>query len=165
LKLFRTVPDPGFDRSAGEFIVEFPDNEVTPNGEKGIGGPLVLNRLLIFTTFAPDPSNDNPCTAAFGEGRLFALDFLTGDPAIVRIPGIDGDLLKDLDAADSAATAGLKAAEGIPSAANITFGTRGSAILTVAFSGSPATGGAQFYVLELPPTPARSQTLFWEEIL
>jgi len=148
----------------GEFIVQFPDNEESINGEKGIGTPVVINRVLIFTSFAPDAGLEtNPCTSKAGEGRIFALDFLTGEPALRRIPGaeslIDGTDSQQQD------VAGLTIAEGIPSPARLTFGARGSVLMTVAFSGGPSIGGAQFLVWELPPFPSRTQTLFWEEII
>jgi hypothetical protein len=148
----------------GEFIVQFPDNEESINGEKGIGTPVVINRVLIFTSFAPDSGLEtNPCTNKAGEGRIFALDFLTGEPALSRIPGAES-LIGGTDS-EQQDVAGLTVAEGIPSPARLTFGARGSVLMTVAFSGGPSVGGAQFLVWELPPFPSRTQTLFWEEII
>lgn len=148
----------------GEFIVEFPDNEVSINGEKGIGTPVVINRVLIFTSFAPDAGLEaNPCENKAGEGRIFALDFVTGEPALNRIPGAE-NLLEGSDT-DKDNAAGRFVAEGIPSPARLTFGARGSVLMTVAFSGGATSGGAQFLVWELPPFPSRTQTLFWEEII
>jgi len=168
LKAFQVNPVASFDNARGEFVVRFPDNLVLtdPKGEKGFGSPTVINRVLVFTTFAPDQSNNNPCVAAFGEGRLFAIDFLTGEAALARIPGAQTTVLQGVTSqSDADQIAGVKVAEGIPSAAQITYGVRGSAILTIAFSGSPAAGGAQFLIWELPPFPSRTQTLFWEEII
>ncbi len=98
-----------------------------------------------------------------GQGRIFALDFLTGEPALNRIPGAE-NLISGSDS-EKASAAGLTVAEGIPSPARLTFGARGSVLMTVAFSGGPSVGGAQFLVWELPPFPSRTQTLFWEEII
>src|SRR3990170_1352302 len=70
-----------------EFIVNFPSNIPTPSGEKGFGSPVVINSVLVFTTFDPDPSLDNPCSGGIGNGRVFALDYLTGEPALALIPG------------------------------------------------------------------------------
>jgi len=151
----------------GEFIVRFPENLGTPaNGEKGFGTPLVINRILIFTTFAPviaGQSSSDPCAENVGAGRVFALDYLSGEPALGRIPGAE-NVVQGTSAQQKLA-AGLTVAQGMPTPAQITFGGRGSVIFTVAFSGSAATGGAQFLVWKLPPFPARTQTLFWEEIL
>jgi hypothetical protein len=155
----------------GEFIVRFPDNIDTsgdsnvesPMGEKGFGTPVVIERVLLFTTFAPSPETANVCAAGAGEGRLFALDYLSGEPALARVPGAES--LLGGDANQQAATAGKTVAFGMPTPAQLTFGARGSVIMTVAFSGSAAAGGANFLVLELPQLATRTQTLFWEELL
>ncbi len=156
----------------GEFMVNFPNNldssggntTVDPKGEKAIGVPVVINRVLIFTTFAPPTGSGstNACIAGTGEGRIFALDYLTGVPALNRVPGAS-ELLSNQSNPDD--ISGLTAAEGMPSPAQLTYGTRGSVLLTVAFSGGPSLGGASFFVWELPPFPSRTQTLYWEEIL
>jgi hypothetical protein len=156
----------------GEFIVRFPDNVDTsgennvesPSGEKGFGTPVVIERVLIFTTFAPDADTGNACTAGTGEGRVFALDYLSGEPALVRVPGAQG-LLSGSDI-QKQATSGKTVGPGMPTPTQLTFGARGSVIMTVAFSGSAeAGGGVNFLVLELPQLPTRTQTLFWEELL
>jgi hypothetical protein len=155
----------------GEFIVRFPDNVITsggnnvesPTGEKGVGTPVVIQRALVFTTYAPSPETSDACGAGTGEGRLFALDYLSGEPALARVPGAQ-DLLSGSDT-EKQATVGKTVALGMPTPAQITFGARGSVILTVAFSGSAAGGGANFLVMELPQLPTRTQTLFWEELL
>lgn len=149
----------------GEFIVRFPDNVSAPNGEKGFGSPAVINRVLVFTTYAPASGEESsdPCVESAGVGRIFALDYLSGEPAMARIPGAENILQGSSTQEQSAA--GLTVAQGMPTPAQLTFGARGSVVLTVAFSGSSTVGGAQFLVLELPPFPARTQTLFWEEIL
>jgi type IV pilus assembly protein PilY1 len=151
----------------GEFIVIFPDNVGTANGngEKGFGSPAVINRVLVFTTFAPasGQQSEDPCAEGAGVGRIFALDYLSGEPAMARIPGAE-NILQGSSAQQQSA-AGLTVAQGMPTPAQLTFGARGAVVLTVAFSGSSTVGGAQFLVMELPPFPARTQTLFWEEIL
>ncbi len=156
----------------GEFMVNFPNNIGTsggtttssPQGEKAVGTPVVVNRVLIFTTFAPPNDNNagNACLAGLGEGRIFALDYLSGLPALNRVPGASGLLGTQTNPDD---ISGLTAAEGMPAPAQLTYGTRGSVLLTVAFSGGPSVGGATFFVWELPPFPSRTQTLYWEEIL
>lgn len=163
LGLFEASTTGGFNDGLGEFIVEFPDNTPTPGGEKGFGRPLVLGRVLVFTTFAPDSTNTNPCIASFGDGRLFAIDYLTGESALNRIPGAQQSILDGVSSPED--IAGAKVAEGLPTTANLAFGTQGSAVLTVAFSGSPGSGGAQFLIWETPQKPAVTQTVFWEEIL
>ncbi|GBD38922.1 Type IV pilus biogenesis factor PilY1 [bacterium HR37] len=148
----------------GEFIVVFPNNADSPGGEKGFGSPVVINRVLIFATFAPDiGGSEDPCTSSAGVGRVFAIDYLTGEPALARVPGAK-KLIQGNDSEKENA-AGRTVAEGMPTPAQLTFGARGSVVLTMAFTGSAATGGSQFLVWELPPFPTRTQTLFWEEML
>ncbi|MGQ0793627.1 MAG: PilC/PilY family type IV pilus protein [Deltaproteobacteria bacterium] len=148
----------------GEFIVQFPDNPTSASGgEKGFGTPVVINGVLVFTTFAPDAGSGGACSAGFGLGRVFALDYLSGVPALIKIPGAQG-LLQGSDSAKAAA-AGRTVAEGLPSPARLTYGTRGSVILTLAFSGGPTSGGASFLVWEAGGFLPRTQTFFWEEIL
>jgi hypothetical protein len=147
-------------------LVKFPSNLGNPElGEKGFGVPVVINRVLIFTTYAPELDSSNPCSGGTGLGRIFALDFITGTAALSRIPGVkDSDILQGSDAQKGLA-AGATVAEGMPTPAQLTFGARGSVLMSVAFTGGPVAGGSQFIVWELPPLPTRTQTLFWEELL
>jgi Tfp pilus tip-associated adhesin PilY1 len=147
----------------GQFIINFPANVSTPSGEKGFGSPVVVNRVLIFTTFAPNTNLTNPCSQSTGVGNIFALDYLSGQPALVRIPGAK-NLIGGSSSQQNAA-AGRTVAQGMPTPAQLTFGARGSVVLTVAFTGNSTTGGSQFLVWQLPPFPTRTQTLFWEQML
>jgi hypothetical protein len=147
----------------GQFIINFPANVSTPSGEKGFGTPVVVNRVLIFTTFAPNTNLSNPCTQSTGVGNIFALDYLSGEPALVRIPGAKN--LIQGSSSQQNASAGRTVAQGMPTPAQLTFGARGSVVLTVAFTGSASAGGSQFLVWQLPPFPTRTQTLFWEQML
>jgi len=51
------------------------------NGEKSLANPLVFNKVAYFTTFTPDLQNTNdPCKAGnLGEGRIYALNYKTGE--------------------------------------------------------------------------------------
>jgi Tfp pilus tip-associated adhesin PilY1 len=155
-----------FNAEQGEFLVMYPSNLSNPQeGEKGFGAPVVISRVLIFTTFAPALESEDPCTSGTGLGRIFALDFISGAAALSRIPGVkNSDVLKGTSAQQSAA-AGSTVAYGMPTPAQLTFGARGSVLMSVAFTGGPVAGGSQFIVWELPPLPSKSQTLFWEELL
>ncbi|MGH7799750.1 MAG: pilus assembly protein [Thermodesulfobacteriota bacterium] len=146
----------------GEFIVRFPSNIPTPAGEKGFGSPVVINSVLVFTTFFPGGISVNACSGGTGEGRVFALDYLTGEPALARIPGALG--LIQGNASEQALSAGLTAAEGMPTPPQLTFGPSGNVVFTVAFTGSAAIGGSTFLVWEFAKLPANTSTLFWEEI-
>ncbi len=155
-----------FQSDQGEFLVLFPGNLGEEElGEKGFGVPVVINRVLIFTTYAPEAESEDPCVGGTGFGRIFAIDFITGSAALARIPGVkDSDILRGSDSQKSVAS-GVTVAEGMPTPAQLTFGARGSVLMSVAFTGGPVAGGSQFIVWELPPLPTRTQTLFWEEIL
>jgi len=155
-----------FNADQGEFLVLFPSNLSNPQeGEKGFGAPVVISRVLLFTTFAPALESEDPCTSGTGLGRIFALDFISGAAALSRIPGVkNSDVLKGTDAQQSVA-AGSTVAYGMPTPAQLTFGARGSVLMSVAFTGGPVAGGSQFIVWELPPLPSKTQTLFWEELL
>ena len=167
---FIAVTGNSFNSDQGEFIVIFPGNVLVDvndveEGEKGFGAPVVINRVLIFTTFAPDTGTTSVCTAGTGVGSVFALDFITGEPALIRIPGArNSGILRGTDAQNKIA-AGVTVAEGMPTPAQLTFGARGSVLMSVAFTGGPIAGGSQFLVWELPPFPTKTQTLFWEELL
>lgn len=155
-----------FSSDQGEFLVKFPGNLGNPEeGEKGFGVPVVINRVLIFTTFAPELGSTNPCTGGTGLGRIFAIDFITGEAALTRIPGVKDSGILQGSSSQNDAAAGVTVAEGMPTPAQLTFGARGSVLMSVAFTGGPVAGGSQFLVWELPPLPTRTQTLFWEEIL
>ncbi len=146
----------------GEFIVNFPSNIPTVSGEKGFGSPVVINGVLVFTTFDPDPNLDNPCSGGIGNGRVFALDYLTGEPALARIPGAQS--LIQGSTGEQAQAAGLTAASGMPTPAQLTFGPSGNVVFSVAFSGSAALGGSSFLVWEFARLPSNTSTHFWEEI-
>jgi Tfp pilus tip-associated adhesin PilY1 len=147
----------------GQFIVNFPANVTIPSGEKGFGSPVVINRVLVFATFAPNTNLTNPCAQSTGVGNIFALDYLSGQPALVRIPGAKS-LVQGSSSQQSQAS-GRTVAQGMPTPAQLTFGAHGSVVLTIAFTGNSTTGGSQFLIWELPLFPTRTQTLFWEQIL
>jgi hypothetical protein len=57
----------------------------TSTGEKVVSSPVVYDGIAYFTTYTPYtmPLTDNPCSTATqttGKGRLYVLDFETGDP-------------------------------------------------------------------------------------
>ena len=120
---------------------------------------------MVFTTFAPSSGedSDNPCLADLGLGRVFALDYLTGEPAFSRIPGAQKFLEETSNAQD---IAGVNAGQGMPTPSQLTFGTRGSILFSVAFGGAgEGTESASYLILELTPIPSRTQTFFWEEVI
>jgi len=152
----------GTDDESGEYIVEYPNNIANENagigGEKGVGIPVVINGALVFVTFAPTPFEiTSPCRTAFGDTRVFALDFVTGIPALSRIRGAVA-----ANNNINSSSAGLQLSQGISSGTTLTYGSESSVILTISSSGNE--DGASFIVWEVP-IAVQTQTLFWEEVL
>ncbi len=156
----------------GEFMIRFPDNLDSSDlasviedisGEKGIGTPLVINGLILFTTFAPGASSGSTCGGELGKGRLFAVDFQTAGAALAKVPGASG-ILKGTDTQKSAA-AGTNTSEGIPSELRITRGSGGAPLLSISFTGGPSTQGPKFLIWKLPQMPQETQMLYWEEVI
>lgn len=148
------------NNGTGEFIVEYPNNSTGSGigGEKGVGIPVVINSALVFVTFAPTPfERALPCRPAFGDTRVFALDFVTGAPALSRIRGA-----VEANPNITESSTGLQLSQGISSGTTLTHGSENSVILTISTSGNE--DGANFIVWDVPLT-VRTQTLFWEEIL
>jgi len=148
--------------SDGEYVLEFAGNNDCSTcsgnpistckcgGEKGIGTPVVINRLLIFTTFLPTSlENRNECESNEGEGRVYAIDYLTGQ-----------GMLRRLIAGKPANSAGQTLAKGIPSAPSLSS-SRNITTLAVTISGA---SGANFLVYNVP-IGQQSNTVFWQEIL
>jgi len=148
------------DTESGEFIVEYPNNAAEDfAGEKGTGKPLVIDSVLVFLTFAPTPIDLTlPCRNTFGNTRVFALDYITGQPKLHRIAGA-----KAIEPNISESTAGIEISTGISSGATLTS-TSNSVVLSFSTSGSPDEGGVVYAVFEMP-RPNQTQTLFWEEVL
>lgn len=50
-------------------------------GEKVLAAPALLNKIAYFTTFTPgfSAANANPCEPALGTGRLYVLNYATGE--------------------------------------------------------------------------------------
>ncbi len=156
----------------GEFMIRFPDNLDASDpasviedisGEKGIGTPLVINGLILFTTFAPGSSSGSTCGGELGKGRLFAVDFQTGRSALAKVPGAS-DILKGTKIQKSAA-AGVNTSEGIPSELRITRGSGGAPLVSISFTGGPSTQGPKFLIWKLPQMPQETQMLYWEEVI
>jgi len=158
------------DPGNGEFIVEFPNNEGDAfGGEKGTGTPWVIDSVLVFVTYAPTPIDETlPCRPAFGNSRVFALDYITGAPKLHRITGALA-----IEPSISESTAGIQIGTGISSGATLTS-TSSSVVLSFSTSGSPGIPGAEddegggggvVYVNFEMPRPNQTQTLFWEEVL
>lgn len=67
----------------GELLVD-PDGDfgfpiALSESEKLLGEPIVFNGVMLFTTFRPSTSE-----CGFGEGKLYGVDFLTGEPRLTN---------------------------------------------------------------------------------
>ena len=51
--------------------------DLESSGEKGLASPVVLAGKMFVTTFLPE-ANQDPCTAAEGEGQLYGVNILSG---------------------------------------------------------------------------------------
>lgn len=54
---------------------------LTTDGEKNLSRATTINNQVIFTTYAPSQLTD-PCQPVLGQGYVYALDVVTGDPAL-----------------------------------------------------------------------------------
>jgi len=147
--------------NTGEFLLEYADGcdasiaGCDGGGEKGIGTPIVVSGLLLFTTFVPHTGEVDECSAGLGSGRIFVIDFITGAAALSRVPGAQiGDT----------SVAGVEGGEGMPTPPSLSYSDN-TITLSLAFSGSGVVGGAQFLLWKLYQFPAATQTLYWEEVL
>lgn len=53
------------------------------SGEKVLAVPMVFNKALYFTTYAPGVTNTDPCLAGnLGTSRLYAVDYSTGEAVL-----------------------------------------------------------------------------------
>lgn len=153
------------DDPNGEYLIEFAngcdttnDNTCAEGGEKGIGTPVVIERRLLFTTFVPESGEIEECSAGLGQGRIFGIDFITGQAALGTVPGAEGVL-------GGANAAGIEGGEGMPTPPQLTYTSTGTVTMSLAFSGSGVVGGAQFLIWELPRLPSNTQSLYWEEVI
>ena len=104
-------------------------------GEKCLANPVIFYGVLYFTTFLPDVKPADICYMSSGSGRLYALNYTTGN-AVFNLDGIG--TLNDLTRNDRSTNIGVS----IPSGVIVTFvgGT------SVAYAG---VGGGVF----IPPLP------------
>lgn len=92
--------------------------QLTNSGEKSLSSAAVINKVAFFTTFAPGAGGgSDPCHVGEGTGRIYALQYLTGNAVF------DYDLTNDttdtivIKKEDRSKNIGM----GIPSGVIITF--------------------------------------------
>ncbi|MFY9397664.1 MAG: PilC/PilY family type IV pilus protein [Desulfomonilia bacterium] len=122
-------------------------------GEKVVSSPVVFNGIVYFTTFVPagESSADDMCAiSGVGEGRLYAVDYLTGEAIEAfnfnEMNDTDGDVV--LDETDRSMSLG----GGLPTAP----------ILAVTESGPVVLVGTSDGVMLLPvPDDSSVTKYFW----
>ncbi|NIP39620.1 MAG: hypothetical protein GWO07_14980 [Candidatus Dadabacteria bacterium] len=73
--------------------------------------------------------------------EFFGIDFITGPASLFRIPGGDAII------GENTSIAGIRGGEGIPAPPQLSYSSTGSVTMSLAFSGSGLTGGAEFFAL------------------
>lgn len=159
-----SINGPSSNINSGEFLVKYANGcntslaGCTEGGEIGIGTPIVVSGLLLFTTFVPQSGEVEECSAGLGSGRIFGIDFITGAAALSRVPGAEALVGGD------GSIAGVEGGEGMPTPPSLSY-SNNTITMSLAFSGSGVVGGAQFLLWELFQFPAATQTLYWEEVI
>ena len=117
-------------------------------GEKVLASSVTLNDKVVFTTYTPSAHN-NLCSAAIGQGAVYVVDVLNGDP----VPGTtDNNLNADANNLDKSHRKQVLKNQGIPTTPTILFPTDGQATVVV--------GPETLDELQLEDTKRRS---FWQE--
>lgn len=117
------------------------------SGEKIMSSPLVFNKIVFFTTYAPEPGNaftDKCSLEGLGGGRLYALNYLTGEAAMnfdTSNDTSDGEVLAKSDRS-------LSLGVGIPSPPTLIVTEDGGAKLIIGTAGPD--GDIKPEVIDIP---------------
>jgi hypothetical protein len=117
--------------------------------EKVLAKPAVFNRLVYFTTFNYEESND--ACAIGGEGRLYVVEYLSGGGALAV------DELTDLQGTPSGRSKVI--GTGVPSAPVISISVTGKASVFV------GTTSGQIYSQEAFSPQTNKEMLYWREVI
>ncbi len=125
-------------------------------GEKVMSSPLLFNKIVFFTTYVPGSSSavGDPCSiSSLGEGRLYALDYLTGQAVL------------NFDTSDDAPERSISLGVGIPSPPTLIVTksdnySAGAAKLIIG-TGDP-TGDIKTEVIEIPGG-GNVQLYYWKQ--
>ena len=118
------------------------------NGEKALASSLTIDNKVVFTTYTPTLENDS-CAAAVGQGAVYVVDVLNGDPVVGGTESSTG--LEDSELNKSHRKQVLRNA-GIPTTPTVVFPTTGEPSVLV--------GPETLDQLELDTLKTRS---FWQE--
>ncbi|MEA3222870.1 MAG: hypothetical protein U9P49_06880 [Thermodesulfobacteriota bacterium] len=106
------------------------------SGEKMVSTPIVFNKIVFFSTFSPDPGSgtDKCATQGLGGGRLYALNYMTGQAALNFDETNDAGGEEVLARSDRSIYLGT----GIPSQPTLIVTLKGTKLLI----GTQGTGGS-----------------------
>jgi type IV pilus assembly protein PilY1 len=117
------------------------------SGEKVMSSPLTFNKIVFFTTYAPEPSGElaDKCSLdGLGGGRLYALDYLTGEAALNFDTTNDTEGGQVLEKSDRSTSLGV----GIPSPPTLIVTEDGEAKLIIGTAGPD--GDIKPQVIDIP---------------
>jgi len=124
-------------------------------GEKVVSSPLVYNGIVFFTTYTPGTGNssDKCSVEGLGGGRLYALNYLTGE----AIPNLfNNEDSSQLGREDRYRELGV----GIPSPPTLVITASGGAKLIIGTGGAGGTTGAE--TIEIPSTSS-AKIYYWKQ--
>jgi type IV pilus assembly protein PilY1 len=117
------------------------------SGEKVMSSPLAFNKIVFFTTYAPEPSSElaDKCSLdGLGGGRLYALNYLTGEAALNFDTTNDNEGGQVLAKSDRSTSLGV----GIPSPPTLIVTEDGGAKLIIGTAGPD--GDIKPQVIDIP---------------
>ncbi len=116
-------------------------------GEKVMSSPLVFNKIVFFTTYAPEQASalvDKCSLESLGGGRLYALNYLTGEAALNFDTTNDTESAQVLAKSDRSLSLGV----GIPSPPTLIVTQDGGAKLIIGTAGPD--GDIKPEVIDIP---------------
>jgi type IV pilus assembly protein PilY1 len=122
------------------------------NSEKVLAKPTVFNQLVYFTTFTPDATGGDPCSAGSGSANLYIAESLSGGGALTV------DDYSDLSGAPSQRSKQIGTGAGVPSAPVISVDLTGKASLTIVTTNNQALSQKAFF-------KTSKEILYWREMV
>jgi len=127
------------------------------SGEKVVSAPIVFNKMAFFTTFSPDSGSgtDKCATQGLGGGRLYALDYKTGEAVLNFDETNDAGGEEVLAGADRSTYLGT----GIPSQPTLIVTSKGAKLII----GTQAPGGTTGTTTINIPQTLGAKPYYWKQ--